>query len=585
MGTEDKDKDVGKDKKIHLGESFLGGSKKASSVLGDQGFRIKNILFPDMDSRKEFGKDSILDFDEALKRADSDIDPEKILAASDDIEPGRQKARFGQRDLWANVEKYKKVAEEYGETEEYREKQIQDKKDKIQKEMDRRDSDILQISNSRGYFLELVRIPIPEKSNPDDLEITIGGKKVSVHKDLEGMSVSTSGSRPEISIDMIKKAADDMAKFGMLDWNKNLDSADSVDISVEASFGKTPVVLSVSDELHGDETVFKPAGKYISGELWNEALEDMKRNKTGQWMKSMPGSGSVVSCGISAKVNGKEAAIEGITDREGEAAGIDKATWEKACEEMMRTGKQSWATTLSDGTTVSISLNTYVDQERATIDRTIPGKTVEDMPARLTIGKDMWEKGVNDIISDPSTSNRTMIRTGTGRQIELRMNMKVNGIAAVPNVPFKPDEVRETKSGITISRELAEKAIDEMNKNNNATSYKTNTMDGREVMFKRAGELKMFVNEQEISKDDFNEALAEVSGLNSSEERDGRGQQVVEMRQQKSIIMSRRIGEAPFTAAHTAANTVKNQAVQGTRMSGEVISLLKSLIMGAVRSR
>lgn len=580
MGTE-----KGDGSKISLGEAFLSGIKNTINSMEEKRIDAKDMLFPSADSRKEFGKDSILDFDEALKRADSDIDPEKIRAASDEIEPGRQKAKPGERDVWENVEKYEKIAKERGESEEYRAKQIQDKKDKIQKEMDKRGSDILQISNSRGYFLELVRIPIPEKSNPDDLEITIGGKKVSVHKDLEGMNVSTSGSRPEISIDMIKKAADDMAKFGMLDWNKNLDSADSVDISVEASFGKTPVVLSVSDELHGDETVFKPAGKYISGELWDEALEDMKRNKTGQWMKSMPGSGSVVSCGISAKVNGKEAAIEGITDREGEAAGIDKATWEKACEEMMRTGKQSWATTLSDGTTVSISLNTYVDQERATIDRTIPGKTVEDMPARLTIGKDMWEKGVNDIISDPSTSNRTMIRTGTGRQIELRMNMKVNGIAAVPNVPFKPDEVRETKSGITISRELAEKAIDEMNKNNNATSYKTNTMDGREVMFKRAGELKMFVNGQEIGKEDFEDALAEVSGLNSNEERDKKGQQKIEMRQQKSIIMARRIGELPYTQATRAVHGLMNGSKMSRHTASEVVGLLKALIMGAVKSR
>lgn len=530
------------------------------------------------DKRLEFtGRNNYVNFEEGLKTANTNIDPKKYDLATDGQDGEKFVPKRGERDLWKNIEDAKQAIAHDKESKTYRAQQIEEQRQRINSIMDGKGSDILE-NNIRGYHVELLRTPKDDK-DLNNVEIMIGGKRASIHEDLSGMTFSMTGSRPEISRDMIKKAAEGMAAYGKTEWSKGYNSGDSVDISMEASYGKTPVTIIVSDEMKGDSVGIIQAGKYMSGEAWDRAYESMKKTGTTAW-KGVLKDGTTIECGFTVKVNGREACIEGMTDKDQNGLSISKEKWEEAYKAMMDNKKQTWVTTLEDGTTISCSLNTFVDGEKAKIDRTEQGMWAKDMPVRAFISKETWDNGIDKIISDPAGTNKAMIASENGKGLELRMNMKVNGVAAVPNTPFREGEIRETKAGISVSRDIVEKAVKEMN-GNNSTTYKTTAADGREISFKRPGDLHMFINGHEISKESFDDALAEISGINSSDVREEKGMAMRERYEQFSIIGARKIGEMPFNAARDVKGGISN----GLRSAGGTAgSLLRMLLQQATRT-
>jgi hypothetical protein len=202
------------------------------------------------------------------------------------------------------------------------------------------------------------------------------------------------------------------------------------------------------------------------------------------------------------------------------------------------------------------------------------------MPARAVIGREMWNEGIEGIIKDPSMMNKAMFTLEDGRPFELRMGMRVNGIASVPNAPYRDGEVRETKSGITISRDIAEKAIDEMD-NKKSTTLKTTIADGREISFKRPFAFKMFVDGQEINDNEFDAALAQISGLESDHERDEMGKSLRAVDEQVKIGISRRAAVIPLKIPAKAVGTMVDDV---RRSDGSAASLLRMLLGQAARA-
>ena len=552
------------EKKVSLGETLLNNAKAAKDAALRGAASIRDV-------KLEFtGKDNHVDFEEGLKTANTDIDPQKYDLATDGKDEARVPPKFGERDLFKNIERAERALADDAKSGEYRKRQIDQQEQKINRIMDEKNSDILE-NTIRGYHVELLRVPQKE-TNLKDMEIIIGGKKASIHEDLEGMSFSTNGSRPEISRDMIKKAAEDMAAYGKTEWNKGYDNGDGVDISMEASYGKTPVTVTVSDEMKGGGVRIMQAGKYMGGKVWDNAYESMKKTGTSAW-KGVLEDGTTVDCSFTVKVNGKDACIEGMTDKDQNGPSISKEKWEEAYKAKTDNKKQTWATTLDDGTTISCSLNTFVDGEKAKIDRTEDGMWAKDMPARAFISKETWDSGIDRITSDPAGANRAVVASENGKGLELRMNMKVNGMTAVPNTPFRNGEIRETKAGISVSKDVVENAIQEMDKNS-STMYKTTAGDGREISFKRPGKLHMFVDGHEINEKDLRSAIAEVSGLNSNVDREKSGSNMRETDEQRRIIVSRKIGEMPFTAAQTTTRTMSREFDRGRATTGSLLRML-----------
>lgn len=568
-----------KNRSINRGEKWINGQK---GKMGEK-----------LDTYFEFtGKNNYVDFKEGLMNANTDIDPKRYEEATDDIDGVRPEKKTGRREsISEKIEAIQQKMADRVYNEDYRREQIDQKVKEIDSVMDKRETDILE-GTFRGYHVELLRIAKPEKdengnekkTDPGDLDIMIGNKKVTVHEDLEGMTVSLRGSRPEVSSDIVRLAADEMASSGKMEWSgmakepKGDGPESGVEISADGVYGKTPVVISVKDGVDGVE--FKPAGKYMSRDIWDGAFEEMKKNGSGRWMETNE-AGSVISCGITAKINGRPAGIEGIVqDGAEDKSTVSADVWEKAYESMKKTGKQYWAETTEDGTTISISLSTSVDGDAAKIDDSLGDGQIADMPARAVIGREMWNEGIEGIIKDPSMMNKATFTLEDGRPFELRMGMRVNGIASVPNAPYRDGEVRETKSGITISRDIAEKAIDEMD-SKKSTTLKTTIADGREISFKRPFAFKMFVDGQEINDNEFDAALAQISGLESDHERDEMGKGLRAIDEQVKIGMSRRAAAIPLKIPAKAVGTMVDDV---RRSDGSAASLLRMLLGQAARA-
>ena len=104
-----------------------------------------------------------------------------------------------------------------------------------------------------------------------------------------------------------------------------------------------------------------------------------------------------------------------------------------------------------------------------------------------------------------------------GTTVEFRMGARIDGRGAVIEESFDGREVREERDRVLVGRDIFIDATGEMCAKQSIAA-KAVDRDGNEVEFKRPGKIKMFVNDREISDDEYKDALAEVAGLNNGKE-------------------------------------------------------------------
>lgn len=130
------------------------------------------------------------------------------------------------------------------------------------------------------------------------------------------------------------------------------------------------------------------------------------------------------------------------------------------------------------------------------------------------------------------------------------MNAKVNGYDAVPDRPIGDMQVWEERWKILVGEGTAR--MDEKK----ASGAEYTASDGHGFKFKREGDLKMYVNGEEIDKDRFDDGLAEVSGINSGKKFVETAKSAGEVKDQVRIQATRSAVITTFSASFRTASAV-----------------------------
>ena len=358
-----------------------------------------------------------IDFEEALRSANTAADPEKYRRAADGKDEKTVSKPF-ERDLFKNMEAAKKKVEaqragltddEKATDEAFREKNIASKIKAINSAMDRKGTDSLS-SEIMGYDVTILRVP----DETTKVVATCGGKPVEVKRDLSGDEVSMDGDHPEISLDMVKRAAAEMGRDGRTHWAADTPAGDRVEINMKAMYGDIPV--SVDPSLKGDEIRFvKKEGVSLFQSLSGQDAYSRILASPDVWDKAEANL-----------VKGK---------------GVSRA-WEMAA---------------GDGQSIRFTMDAKVNGYDAIPERRIGNNGVRIIGGKVFVGKDVLKKAAKTMNDEKSTS--TKIVTDGGRELEFRrggkLKMYVNG-NEIPDAQFK-DALAEV-SGLNDSKKFADGA-------------------------------------------------------------------------------------------------------------------------------
>ena len=482
------------------------------------------------------------DLDDAVQNAKDYVSPDDTSRASDGVEEGRSKRSLFKRDLQANSEQTKKRRAEGKKilSDADREAKIDRYIQNIEKEMDRRGCDGLQLTSS-GYKIRLIRVPDADSS----IQMSVNGKPAYVHPDLRGDEVYVRESQAEISRELLEKLNSEMIGKGIMRAEKNLADGHSVSCSADVRVnGKKAIIVT---GLGDNECVEESGGWKISRELWDEAYSGIEENGRSMWAKTK--EGNVIECGIEARVNGKPAILDenlqkGTAIATGLAASVSKDDWDLAYKEMMASGTSMYGKTLPDGNVITCQLKIRVNGERAEIDHNLAGISLVKKEPCFKIGKGIWEKAKTELVDSPNPSRAvSRIYDEQGHKIECRMDLKIDGKEAVINKPLGAGTVKEGRNSIEISKDIYEKAKGSMDAGKK-TIHSEKIDDGREIRFKRKSislnsGIKMYTPDGEISDKDFRDCIAEIGGLDEKEERKNKGTKYINTTREIKIQTTR----------------------------------------------
>lgn len=204
------------EKKTTFGDKYLNALKSGKAAF------INSTNRKNDDKLQYAGENNTVNYREALRRANTTVDPYFRAEASDNEDgPSYEEPVLGRRSIDERIEKANERIEELGAAVDER---VEAAEKEIILTMDEKESDILFFDQQlRGYDVVMQRTADPEKAKSiDDLNVMLGGKKVSVFKELEGESVRTDSPMPEYSAELAKKAAREMALFGVTDWERGV---------------------------------------------------------------------------------------------------------------------------------------------------------------------------------------------------------------------------------------------------------------------------------------------------------------------------------------------------------------------------
>ena len=486
-----------------------------------------------------------VDFEEALAKGRTNIDPQTFARATDGKEerPGKPKPNRFIRDIDERIKQaQEEVAKEHDAHTDngpnYREAKIAEKEKLIRDTMDRRDTNTI-ATKAFGYDIGLVRtgergefsigengrpmfselkdtyeredgtmVASSAKAAPEPVELTINGKPVVVKPGLMGDAVSFEGRYPEISQDLAREGIAKMAADGTTKWAKEIGEGDAkhtIEVAMKGSAGRTQVV--VDENLKGDQTA-RAGGTRVSEGFWDMAKGNMSVNGTYNYATTMP-DGKTVTCGIHVNVNGKPVMIDGWGGKDAVGEGsISTDKFQHALNQMKEHGTQNWAETLQDGTTIQVGISTQIDGDKRTALDWGNSKieaTVE--PEKILVSKDAWMGAAESMLAGEGGKRSFEKTLADGTTVEFRMGARIDGHGAVIEENFGGREIHQERDRVLVGKELFEEATGEMSAKQSLAA-KVLDRDGNEVEFKRPGKIRMFVNGQEMNDAQYQEALA-----------------------------------------------------------------------------
>lgn len=153
------------------------------------------------------------------------------------------------------------------------------------------------------------------------------------------------------------------------------------------------------------------------------------------------------------------------------------------------------------------------------------------------------------------------------------MNAKVNGYDAVPDRPIGDMQVWEERGKILVGEGILREGTARMDEKK-ASGAEYTAPDGHEFKFKREGDLKMFVNGEEIGKDKFDDGLAEVSGINGGKKFIETAKITGAVKDQARIQATRSAVITTFSAPARAASAVSRTADKSNMDVGRILGAL-----------
>lgn len=559
-----------------------------------------------------------VDFEEALAKGQTNIDPQTYTRATDGKEErgGKPKPNRFIRDINERIKQAQeevKTEQEAGidENSNYREAKIAEKEKLIRDTMDRRGTNTIS-TKAFGYDVGLVRtgergefsigkngqpmfsehkdsyeredgtiVAGSAKAVPEPVELTINGKPVVVKPGLTGDTASFEGRYPEISQDLAREGIAKMAADGTTKWAKEIGEGDAkhtVEVAMKGSAGRTQVMID--ENLKGDQTA-RAGGTRVSEGFWDMAKGNMSVNGTYSYATTMP-DGKTVTCGIHVKVNGKPVMIDGWGGKDAvgeESISTDK--FQHALNQMKEHGTQNWAETLQDGTTIQVGISTQIDGDKRTALDWGNSKieaTVE--PEKILVSKDAWMEAAESMLAGEGGKRSFEKTLADGTTVEFRMGARIDGHGAVIEENFGGREISQERDRVLVGKELFEEATREMTAKQ-SISAKAVDRDGNEVEFKRPGKIRMFVNGQEMSDGEYKEALAEVAGVNDGKEFTNIAKSANVIKQQARIQGARTIAGAAMSAPY---NIYRNSRQANTNLLAQLLSMLLRTISRTAQS-
>lgn len=470
------------EKKTTFGDKYLNALKGAPRVARDAVINAINI---DNDKKLQYaGENNIVDFGDALRHAKTTVDPFARTEASNNKDNSEyERPVIGQRSIDWRVERARDRLER--EDASFRaaldEKILATEKD-ISQFMDEAETDVLSDDRLwRGYHVILQRTAVPEKAKSiDDLNVMLGGKKVSVFKELEGESVRTDSPMPEYSSELAKKAAREMALFGVTDWEKGVS---------EVYAGPEQVLGPSEDDLHASAVNDAVASSFSQDSSAEHSAApdntDRRLPKKGPDLPAVPERHPAVSGGeysigdnVSSAAAGEEHFMGGNTlpsaARENEPLSnfslhvdtfvgktpvsaivrsdkdmlhmfngrdavyvpggkyISRAEWDKIYEGMERVRQSSFAYTRGDGTVVKCWISAKHNGKDMAIDGFGNANNTKDkFPYYDRMSPDGTRKsrGWDTIYREMLSNNKQMYSTTTidGGTYEFSLNVTVDG--------------------------------------------------------------------------------------------------------------------------------------------------------------
>ena len=434
------------EKKTMFGEKYLNALKNGKAAF------INSTNRKNDDKLQYAGENNTVNYREALRRANTTVDPFFRAEASDNEDgPSYEEPVLGRRSIDERIEKANKRIEELGAAVDER---VEAAEKEIILTMDEKDSDILFFDQQlRGYDVVMQRTADPEKANSiDDLNVMLGGKKVSVFKELEGESVRTDSPMPEYSAELAKKAAREMALFGVTDWEKG-----------------------VREVYAGPERVLRASADDLSASAVNDAV-------ASSFSQDSSAEHSAAPDGTDRRLPMKGPDLPAVPERHLTASGGKRSIAGNALPAAARENEPSSNFTLHVDTFVGKTPVSAIVRSDKDMIHMFNGKDAVYVPGGKYISRAEWDKiyeGMERVRQSSFAYTRgdgTVVKCWISAKHNGK-DMAIDGFGNANNTKDKfpyydrmsPDGTRKSRGWDTIYREML---------SNNKQMYSTTTIDG-----------------------------------------------------------------------------------------------------------
>ena len=444
--------------------------------------------------------------------------------------------------------------------------------------------------NIMGFHLAFTRKPVEDGR----IDLSIGGKKVYVHRELSDNKIMMYGDKTEVSKNVIKEVMDRAMTAKDSKWGETIELENEetgerenhdIRLDLDLRAGRNPVVIS--DKLKGDEVAVIPGGHLISEDIWETGYANMMETGRSQW-KETKKDGTTVELGFSVEVDGYAAYIdcsEGAEEVHSEgksASSVSMAKWEHLYKKMRNNGTKKYVETLPDGTTVTARLLMKVDEKNASIDKSLaPGTIEKDVETVTQISREKWEEIKEQIAASPD--GKCSVPLANGMRVNGTIKTFVDDRVASVSREMDGKGFKEERDYCVISGKRYEEIVKKA-KEAGKCIYEEELDNGKKITVKRESELYLKAAGRENEEIELHGSALDDAIVFASKMDTGTREEIIEE------LMSNTVGQTMLMTERSAlriatypgrlgVESYRNNQINGMRGLGALLSQLFSTLM------